>query len=84
MDWVEQPTVTYVFTSSEFVKLDSDTEARRVRGRCLGFARRLDDGSWETKLSGPKHTPQAAVSRADAHRMLKQLVYGTKPSRGVK
>jgi hypothetical protein len=84
MNWVEQPTVTYVFAESDAVALDSDTEAHRVRGRCLGFARQLDDGTWETKLSGPKHTPQAAVSRNDAHKLLKQLVYGMKAPRRVR
>lgn len=77
VEWVQrpaqEPVVIYAFKShTEYAGLEQNVSA--VRGRCIAYARRLDEGGWEVKLAGPKHLVFKLPSREKAYRKLTRLV----------
>lgn len=77
MEWVEKNNATYVFKEGGMI-IDphNPTEGRRVRGRCVAFARKLENGYWQIKRTGPGNTVHEAEDRLDAHQVLKTMAFG--------
>lgn len=75
VEWIQKPWATYAFkTHPEY--LAEDEPADNARGRCIAFARQLNNGGWEAKIAGRGHLSFLCPDRAIAHRKLKRLVTG--------
>lgn len=73
VEWVEQPYVIYAFKShDEYADLGESLS--NVRGKCIGFARYVDEGGWEVKLAGTRHLRHKLPTRRRAHEKLKRMV----------